>query len=464
MNTRISNEMMYGFVSNIIGNALMFLTTMYLTQTYSTEIYGEFRLLSTFIAFFVLIVMLGRDNYIIYESQLGGNRDNKVRDQFYHALIFFILVTLILCIFSKFIIDYVFQSKVSSESYYLSVAMLPLWGVFNLTLAIHKISGSINFMFLLTNLIQRVSRFFAFLTISLLYISNTSLYIAMIISQVAILTFSLSQCKVSLKIGGYRILGFFHGLKYSFQLGLNAIILIFLSKLDVMMIGRFLDNSKVAIYDTSALLAFVILIPFTTLVKISEVEFNLDKIDWKKYKSRLQLAITLSFGIFLLFSISGYNILFFFGQEYVGGYSSLMILSIGYIVQCYLGNPVEIMNMNGHARISTCVLLLSLLVNFILNSMLIPIYGLNGAALSTVFSIFIYKVVALFFLRRKLRIKNFYTPSLSEILIIISFLVLLFFDFDFDFDFDLSNVFKVSYGAFVMITFYFVSYLNMRRH
>ena len=67
MKFETKNGMMFGFASNIVGNAIMFLTTIYLTQTYATEIYGEFRLLSTFISFFVLIVMLGRDNYIIYE-------------------------------------------------------------------------------------------------------------------------------------------------------------------------------------------------------------------------------------------------------------------------------------------------------------------------------------------------------------------------------------------------------------
>ncbi|HAS6329552.1 oligosaccharide flippase family protein [Vibrio vulnificus] len=456
MKFKIKNEMLYGFVSNIVGNALMFLTTIYLTRTYSTEVYGEFRWLSTFVAFFVLIFMLGRDNYIIYYSQVNNGRDDKIKEQFYHSVIFFCFVTIVLCFFSESIISFAFKNEVSIKSYYLSVVMLPLWGAFNMTLAMHKISENIKFMFLLSNLIQRVARLAAFLILSIICFSSESLYVSMITSQVVILVYSLCKCKFGLSFKGYKLSTFFDGLKYSVQLGLNAIILIFLSKLDVVMIGHYLGSSDVAIYDTSALLAFVILIPFTTLVKINEVEFNINRINWAKYNGRLKMAIVLSFGIFLLFAISGKSILILFGREYMTGFSALMILSIGYVIQCFLGNPIEMLNMNGFARVSTLVLIFSLFVNYSLNVFLIPSYGLDGAAVATVISIAVYKIIALAFLKKELKISNFHRPSLGSVLIMISFGV--FFTFETDF----SIVLNLVYGFLITALFYLVSYFYQR--
>ena len=76
------NHILTGFGSNILGNLLMFATTIFLTRTYEAEIYGEFRLLFSFVALIIVflcidvnlitiqnIIYIHLDNTFLYNTQ-----------------------------------------------------------------------------------------------------------------------------------------------------------------------------------------------------------------------------------------------------------------------------------------------------------------------------------------------------------------------------------------------------------
>jgi len=406
------NHILTGFGSNVLGSMLMFGTTIYLTRTFETEVYGEFRLIFSFIALAVVVLLLGRDNGVIYFCQNDElDKDIIIKEETYFGFFMLIAGSLLLYVFSDFVINNFLNKNITLEYFYLSLLMIPLWGFFNLTLAGLKSKGLINYTFVLSNLIQRAARVPFFILFSLYSLSYYSLALAMILSQILLIYLAVKKLPFLLNIKDIKLNDFFKRFLYSIQLGFNAIIVVLLTKIDVIMVGKYTDNTQVAIYDTSVMLSFVIMMPFIALVKSSE-PFMRGLVNIKetqqKYKKNLKLAIELSLGILLVFLIASKDILYIFGDAYIAGSDVLIILSISYMFLVTLGSPIEVLNMNGFTKVSSAALIISIIINIVLNYMLIPIYGMIGASIATGVSLIFSKVVGLSFVQYKLNINFVY--------------------------------------------------------
>ena len=55
--------------------------------------------------------------------------------------------------------------------------------------------------------------------------------------------------------------------------------------------------------------------------------------------------------------------------------------------------------MSGNQKIVICSYLIAIIINFILNIMFIPIFGVRGALIATIFSLIIYNLINFFALK-----------------------------------------------------------------
>lgn len=395
------NSVFTGFISNIIGNLLMFVTTLLLVRYIDTSIYGEFRLILSFISLFVIVLLVGRDSSIIYHVQIEPHNINKIiSEEVMYGIYILCIGTFVLYIFDDYVVNYFFNNKISILNYDWALLMLPLWGIFNLLISVLKVYNFINYSFLMQNLIQRFMRFIfliLFITISQSYIS---LITAMIISQVVLLIIVFLKLKNNFNFNFNIYKNFFLRLGYSFKLGFNSVIFVALLQIDIIMIGKYLDTENVAVYDIVVLLSTVVTLPFVALVKSSETfmrEIVSSKIATDKYFKNTKLATILSLCILLIYTVSTKEILSVFGEIYmIKGEFTLIILSYGYLIMLLFGIPIELLNMNGKGTHATVILVSSLFLNLALNYILIPKYGINGSAISTIVSLILSKVLALF--------------------------------------------------------------------
>ena len=396
------NHILTGFGSNILGNILMFATTIFLTRVYDPAVYGEFRLIFSFIALAVILLLLGRDNGIIYFSQHEDeSKDKIIQEEIYFGFIVLLIGTLTIYLFSSKIIKIFLNEETTLKYFQISLVMIPLWGFFNLTLAGLKSKGLINYTFVLSNLTQRALRVPFFILFALISTSYYSLALSMIFSQMILVYLALKKLPFLYNIKNVDFKNFFKRFKYAIQLGMNAIIVVLLTKIDVIMVGKYTDNIQVAIYDVCIMLAFVVMLPFVALVKSSEPVMKgllTDKKIQAKYKKDLKLSILLSMGIVIFYLITSKYVLSIFGDIYIQGSLTLIALSIGYMFSVALGTPIEILNMNGFAKISTYILLFSIFLNIVLNMILIPKYGILGAGIATGVSLVVSKTISMFIL------------------------------------------------------------------
>lgn len=419
------NPILVGLASNLLGNAIMFATTIYLTRTFPIGVYGQFRLIFAFIALAVIFLQFGRDNGIIYYGQ--HLEDSQAQHQLIRAEVLFGWIGLsigafLLYLFAPQVLAIFFSESIEVGYFQLSLLMIPLWGGFNLLTAAMKTQGMINQGFLLANLIQRVLRLPFFLILGLLSVSYYSLALGMILSQLFLVVLAWRALRLRYSVADIHLLGdFFKRFVYALQLGINTIIFILLSKIDVIMLGKLVGNKAVAVYDTVVLLAFVVTLPFVALVKASEVVMQAlvrDRQEQQRYKKNLSLSIHLSLAVVLFILISPKDILHIFGVEYIIGYRALMIMAIGYLLLCLLGTPIELLNMNGLGKLSAIILIVTVGLNIALNALLIPIYGLEGAATTTMTSLLFGKILGLIVVTR-----YYPTVSLTQLKPTVMFLV-----------------------------------------
>lgn len=162
---------------------------------------------------------------------------------------------------------------------------------------------------------------------------------------------------------------------------------------DSFLIGYFKNASDVGIYN--AALPIALLISFSSQLFLQlfypliNKEYALGNKELIRQLSQQVgkwiYAIILPFFILLLvFPEIVLTILF--GPEYVSASSSLRILSFGILFISLFEISLKILNMEGSSKKILVDILLIATLNFILNIILIPRYGINGAALSTTIS------------------------------------------------------------------------------
>ncbi|WP_428943480.1 lipopolysaccharide biosynthesis protein [Pantoea sp. FN060301] len=398
------NNVIVGLGSNLIGNMILFLTTMYITNNVTEDVYGQFRLVFAFVSILVIALMMGRDSSILYFYQKEKN-DKVILEESFSGIILVVIGCGLLYIFDVFFIKYVLSNKVSVENYHLSLLMLPLWAAYNLLTPVVRVKGFINSSFILSNLLQRFLRFpFLFLFIYAGYNNFRGLAWSMILSQGILLVILVMYLMRTLTWHSPQMTSFFTRFGYSFSLGMNAIMLSVAGKIDVLLLGKLSTTSDVAIYDIVTSLAIVTLFPYIALTKSFEPKlygyFDNAKIQLP-YRNNISLSFTLSVFAGLFFILFGHEILSVFGNAYARGTVALMLLAAIYTAVSCWGAVSEWMTMNGYAKYNFIILMSCGVINISLCYILIPLWGLIGATIALGISLISSKLAAFVFIQAK---------------------------------------------------------------
>ena len=403
-NIEKANNVVVGLGTNLIGNVVMFLTTIYITNNVTEHVYGEFRLTFALISILVLALMLGRDSSVLYFYQ-KENKDSVILEEVMSGLLLIIAGCLVLYMFDDFFIRTFLNNQVSKANYHLSLLMIPLWAVYNLLTPVVRVKGFVNSSFILSNLLQRLLRFpFLVVFIILGFNGFAGLAWSMILSQIMLLGILIYYLVSALQWSSPNIESFFTRFGYALSLGVNSIMLAIAGKIDVLILGRLSTVVNVAIYDIVTSLAIVCLFPYIALSKSFEprlYQYFSHSEKHTSYRLNLSLAITLTTLAGVFFIIFSKEILSLFGKEYVRGDFAFLIVSVSYILISCWGAVSEWMTMNGYAKYNFVFLMISAAINIFLCYILIPLYDLLGAALALGVGLFVSKLMAFLFILSK---------------------------------------------------------------
>lgn len=182
-------------------------------------------------------------------------------------------------------------------------------------------------------------------------------------------------------------------LSYSWPLIFLIILTNIFSYMDSLIIGFFRTTKEVGIYNAAVPIAeLMIIIPtlmtrfFLPLItkEFAKKRLNIVK-ELSKQVEKWIFIINIPFCILLLFFPEFFiNILF--GKEYLLAKISLQFLSIAFLFSSLSVVLCLLINMIGKSKIILINTIIFSIINLFLNIILIPKYGINGAAFSTMIS------------------------------------------------------------------------------
>lgn len=103
-------------------------------------------------------------------------------------------------------------------------------------------------------------------------------------------------------------------------------------------------------------------------------------------------------------AVFGRQILSLFGEGFVAGYPTLLILLTASVVTAMCGSAVLLLSMTGHHRVTTLTAAGSFAVNLALTYFLAPWYGIAGTAFATAASVILWSVSLVLIARWRLKI------------------------------------------------------------
>ena len=182
------------------------------------------------------------------------------------------------------------------------------------------------------------------------------------------------------------------------------------SRIDLLMLGSIKGVEAVGIY--AVLLGIVRLTVFIHQAANSVLgpaiatlysEGKIRQLEKMLRKSMLMVSLV-SFAIGGMVILLGNQILSIFGSEFLAGRTAMNILIIGPIFTSLTGSLGLVLNMTGYQNYTAIAVGCSAVFNMILNGIMIPIWGINGAAIATTTSLVIINIVQVFLVQQKLGI------------------------------------------------------------
>lgn len=161
------------------------------------------------------------------------------------------------------------------------------------------------------------------------------------------------------------------------------------ANIDVMFVGYFLSPEKVALYYASLkVLAFVHFVHFALRTAsahhFSRYYSNNDMDGLADYARKIaQWSFWPTLLLASIMVLAGKYFLGMFGPQFVDGQVLLVILAAGIVARSTIGPAESLLSMTGQQNKLVLVLAVTLVCNIVLNIVLIPIFGVMGAAIAT---------------------------------------------------------------------------------
>ena len=171
---------------------------------------------------------------------------------------------------------------------------------------------------------------------------------------------------------------------------------------DTLMIGYFSTASDVGIYNVAlptAMLLMNITVAFSMIfLPVASELYARNRIDDLRtaYSAVTKWVFSLTLPIFLLMALFSESIIrLIFGSAYIHGAIVLSILAAGFFIDSATGPVGSITQIYGRTKINMGCSFIGAGANFTLNLLLIPICGIEGAAIATASSYILMKIALL---------------------------------------------------------------------
>lgn len=171
-------------------------------------------------------------------------------------------------------------------------------------------------------------------------------------------------------------------------------------QIDVAILAIFHDDEEVGVYR--AVFQLALLVVFGLQAMNIPLQPHFARLYEKRDMVRLQRLVTITARLILTFALPAVVMLMAFGSQvlslvfgegYKVGAIALGILATGQLVNAAMGSVGVLLNMTGHEKDAMRGVAISAVANVLLNFLLIPTFGMAGAAASTAMTLTIWNLL-----------------------------------------------------------------------
>jgi len=404
------------FVFRMFGLGSSFITTILITRFFGIETFGNYSLVFAIAQIVALLFTLGIPNTLI--KIIGNNNFNflqakKLLIKGLKASVAFSIIPILFFYFGADFFSIKVFNNIQLRNYFVLVALtIPLFIVHEIMLYFFIATKNFMkynvFMFVIPNVLL-------LLFIFLFHYYNQENHYTFLAFAIAIFitvvfeAFSIFELKPQKEVLSISTLGL---LKTASPLLFSGLFLYLLNYTNVIILGIMTNETQVGIYNIAykiGSVGFLIIVSVSTIItpKMAELYGNGNISQLKKLThNATRLIAVLSIPIVLVLVVFSKFILSFWDDEVVAGSTTLIIVSIGDLFSAMAGNVDQILNMTNNQNILRNITIFSFFVNLILSYVLIPSYGIEGAAIASLVTNILINILCLYYIKKKL---GFYT-------------------------------------------------------
>ncbi|AKB43094.1 flippase [Methanosarcina vacuolata] len=431
------------FVGTIVSLFLGFLSRIIMIRFTTQNEYGIYSLTFTIITICTTISTLGlQDGTARYVAYFRGKNETKnVQDIIYSSIISTLMASILITSLVFTVADYIavdiFHSQEVSYILRIMAISIPFTVLINIIIAIFRGFDKVTTKIYFNNILQPIVYLFLLGVVVYFnpsFIKMITVYLISVLSTfIMIIIYFVKENPI---LVNWKNVNINHNTKTLLRnsiplLGVSILIMI-MSWTDTLMLGYFKTPEIVASYNAVYPLATLLStginsVGFLYLPIISNLYSKNQIKDIRKIsESSTKWNFIATIPVFaLLFMYPEFIINVLYGSRYSGAGNVLQILALGYIMNSLFGLNYYTLLSAGKSRLLMNCSIISAIMNIILNLILIPPYGMLGAAIASAVSftfIEIYMTIKLYqFLRVHLFTKMYIKFVLTTVLLIIAF-------------------------------------------
>ncbi len=424
-------------IATYIGFAIGFVNLIVIQPNLlSKEELGLTRLLYSFSVLVAMFVPLGIGSATNRFFPMFKNIEKRHHGYFGFMLLFplagFALASLLLFLFKGFIMSrYAPESPLFNEFFYyvfpltFFVSLISVLGIYCSSNYKSTIPTYLNDVVVRLLTIAVVSLYYIkWLNLDQFILSFTLIYAFQLIALVAYI-FQFDRPGFKIDWFFFREQKFGKLIRYGLLLWFASVASIGLKYFDAIMIGQYMPLSFVGIYTVAAFIPTIIEAPLNAFDRIasSKIAFawkdnNRDEISSIYHKSSLYMFMIGGF-LFLNVNLNIYDLLTFLPDGYQEGASIVLLLSTGSLFNMATGLNAAILFTSDKYQYGAVFLIVLAVFVLGLQVLLIPIYGMIGAALATVLASFFYNGLLFWFVKKHFNLQPFEKENTLLLLLII---------------------------------------------
>lgn len=418
-----ASALVYKIAGMICGYSFILL----ITRNFGAYVMGIFAISVTVLDIFAILGRLGLETVLLrfvaeYSAQ---GRPGDIKSVYLKAvsvsLPFSVLCSIMLYVSSNYLSRALFHNQELTVYFRAMAFAIPVLVLFSLHLESLRGLRIIRKYAMLQNLFPPL---FASSLLLLFMIISRGTYLPLIAYIASLILVSVLSFLEWLKSSEFRKVPVLEGgitlksmIGISFPLMLSSSLFLLIAYTDTVMLGILRTEEEVGIYNVAmkiTTLASITLYAINTIAAPKFAELY-GKDDMKGLavvvRKSSKLIFWSSLPVLIVMAFFPSFILGFFGDDFrVGGYALLM-LTLGQFVNTASGSVGYILKMTGKQNTFQKIIFLAAIINIGLNMVLIPRFGLNGAAFASMISIIFWNLSSAIYIRVQFNITTFYVPG-----------------------------------------------------